>query len=95
MNRARHTVTVRVPASTSNCGAGFDSLGLALQLYNRVTITGAEELGSHPARPADERAGAMVAQAAGAPGRFRNVHAVARDGVVRTFGRRRPFARRP
>ncbi len=31
-------VTVRVPGSTSNCGAGFDSLGLALSIYNRVTL---------------------------------------------------------
>jgi len=31
-------VTVRIPASTSNLGPGFDCLGLALKLYNRVTI---------------------------------------------------------
>ena len=31
-------VVVRVPGSTSNCGAGFDSLGLALSVYNRVTL---------------------------------------------------------
>jgi len=31
-------VTVRVPASTSNLGPGFDCLGLALRLYNNVTI---------------------------------------------------------
>ncbi len=31
-------VTVRVPASTSNLGPGFDCLGLALKLYNRVTV---------------------------------------------------------
>jgi homoserine kinase len=30
---------VRVPASTSNLGPGFDCLGLALQLYNTVTLT--------------------------------------------------------
>ena len=34
-----NSVTVRVPGSTSNCGAGFDTLGLALQLYNEVTLT--------------------------------------------------------
>jgi homoserine kinase len=32
------SVTVRVPASTSNLGAGFDTLGLALQIHNEVTI---------------------------------------------------------
>jgi homoserine kinase len=31
-------VTVRVPASTSNLGPGFDCLGVALRLYNEVTI---------------------------------------------------------
>ncbi|MEP6698560.1 MAG: homoserine kinase [Verrucomicrobiota bacterium] len=31
-------VTVRVPASTSNLGPGFDCLGLALRLYNDVTV---------------------------------------------------------
>ena len=32
-------VTVRVPASTSNLGPGFDCLGVALRIYNRVTVT--------------------------------------------------------
>ncbi|MFN2622575.1 MAG: homoserine kinase [Chthoniobacterales bacterium] len=32
-------VTVRVPASTSNLGPGFDCLGVALRLYNEVTIS--------------------------------------------------------
>jgi homoserine kinase len=31
-------VTVRVPASTSNLGPGFDCLGVALRIYNQVTI---------------------------------------------------------
>ncbi len=31
-------VSVRVPASTSNLGPGFDSLGLALNLYNYLTL---------------------------------------------------------
>jgi len=31
-------VTVRAPASTSNLGPGFDSLGVALSLYNQVTV---------------------------------------------------------
>ena len=38
-NRVRlREVTVRVPGSTSNCGSGFDTLGLALQIYNEVTL---------------------------------------------------------
>jgi homoserine kinase len=32
-------VTVRVPASTSNLGPGFDCLGVALRLYNDVTVS--------------------------------------------------------
>jgi len=31
-------VTVRVPASTSNLGPGYDCLGVALRLYNSLTI---------------------------------------------------------
>ena len=31
-------VTVRVPASISNLGPGFDCLGMALRLYNRITV---------------------------------------------------------
>lgn len=38
MSAARDSVTVRVPGSTSNCGAGFDTLGLALTVYNRITL---------------------------------------------------------
>src|SRR5436190_22652106 len=31
-------VTVRVPGSTSNLGPGFDCLGVALRIYNDVTV---------------------------------------------------------
>jgi homoserine kinase len=34
-----HQLTVRVPASTSNLGPGFDCLGVALRIYNDVTVT--------------------------------------------------------
>ncbi|MGW6378323.1 homoserine kinase [Rhodococcus sp. NPDC055112] len=33
------TVTARVPASTANLGPGFDTLGLALALYDEITVT--------------------------------------------------------
>ncbi len=36
-------VTVRVPASTSNLGPGFDCLGMALRIYNEVTVQQGEE----------------------------------------------------
>jgi len=32
-------ITVRVPASTSNLGPGFDCLGVALRIYNTFTMT--------------------------------------------------------
>jgi homoserine kinase len=49
-------VTVRVPASTSNLGPGFDCLGIALRLYHNVTIS----------RRAGASPGAMVRAAAAA-----------------------------
>lgn len=36
--RSDDSVTVRVPASIANLGPGFDCLGIALQLYNRITV---------------------------------------------------------
>ncbi|HVQ40462.1 MAG TPA: homoserine kinase [Pyrinomonadaceae bacterium] len=36
-SQLEHSFTVRVPASTSNLGAGFDTFSLALQLYLTVT----------------------------------------------------------
>jgi homoserine kinase len=50
-------VHVRVPASTSNLGPGFDCLGLALQLYNTTTLTRDDK-----ARPAH----GMIAETAAA-----------------------------
>lgn len=37
-------VTVRVPASTANLAAGFDSMGCALGLYNIISFTPSETL---------------------------------------------------
>ena len=31
-------MTIRVPGTTSNLGSGFDTLGLALRIYNHVTV---------------------------------------------------------
>jgi homoserine kinase len=41
-------ITVRVPASTSNLGPGFDCLGVALRVYNFVTIVRTQERHRHP-----------------------------------------------
>ena len=39
------TVTVRVPATSANLGPGFDTLGLALAVWNRLTVTSVAEPG--------------------------------------------------
>jgi homoserine kinase len=39
------SVTVKVPATTANLGPGFDTLGLALSLYDELTVTVREEPG--------------------------------------------------
>jgi hypothetical protein len=62
------SVTVRVPASTSNCGSGFDTLGLALGLYNSVTVTRSTGNVPNPERPSDARAVEMVSEAVPAVG---------------------------
>ncbi|MEA3210031.1 MAG: homoserine kinase [Chthoniobacter sp.] len=41
-------VTIRVPATTANLGPGYDALGVALQIYNRVTIRKAAPTQGHP-----------------------------------------------
>jgi homoserine kinase len=64
MKAANDSVVVRVPASTSNCGAGFDTLGLALSLYNRITVARAPGIDPVPDRHGDSRAQAMVLEAA-------------------------------
>jgi homoserine kinase len=50
----KQQITVRVPATTSNLGPGFDCLGVALQIHNFVTV----------ARTSRLQAGAMARQAA-------------------------------
>ncbi len=70
MSVARDSVTVCVPGSTSNCGAGFDTLGLALKIYNRVTLAwtntkmGREGGVAEPATTSDRRAQELVAATA-------------------------------
>ena len=45
MTDATRTVTVRVPATTANLGPGFDTLGLALSIYDELTVTALPEQG--------------------------------------------------
>lgn len=44
-NRPYRSVTVRVPATTANLGPGFDTLGLALSLYDELVVTERDEPG--------------------------------------------------
>jgi homoserine kinase len=46
-------VITRVPATTSNLGSGFDCLGVALDIFNRVTVQTAETDVDHPAMVAE------------------------------------------
>jgi homoserine kinase len=43
---AGRSVTVKVPATTANLGPGFDTLGLALALYDELTVTVRERPGA-------------------------------------------------
>src|SRR5579885_131414 len=58
------TVSVLTPATSANLGPGFDSLGLALQLYNRFIV---EQAGDDPQRPAIEVFGAPGASLSTGP----------------------------
>jgi len=40
-------VTIRLPASTSNLGPGFDCLGVALRIYNTVTVSRSKDRHRH------------------------------------------------
>jgi homoserine kinase len=68
-------VCLQIPASTSNFGPGFDCLGAALRVYNRVTISrpgasGASE-GIDPPHPlVEEAANAFFAACGGAEKSF-------------------------
>jgi len=61
------SVTVAVPGSTSNFGAGFDTLGMAVSVANRVTVSRLAPPAAEfvqPERKSDARAQAMVREAA-------------------------------
>lgn len=46
MSLAGRSVTVKVPATTANLGPGFDTLGLALALYDELTVTVRDQPGA-------------------------------------------------
>ena len=51
-------VTIRVPATTANLGPGYDCLGVALQIHNRVTVVRVSA--SAPASGSDAMAAAAA-----------------------------------
>ncbi|HET7414289.1 MAG TPA: homoserine kinase [Arthrobacter sp.] len=55
INSGQH-VTVRVPGSSGNVGPGFDTMGLALGLYDRLTVTTGGESGTVKVEVAGEGA---------------------------------------
>ena len=63
---AMPTVTIRVPASTSNLGPGFDCLGVALRLYNEIKLERVPDAAPQPAM-VQEAADCFFQQTAIAP----------------------------
>jgi homoserine kinase len=59
------SVTVLTPATSANLGPGFDSLGLALQLYNRFEVE--ESVGRDPLHPLIEVQGELGASLSTGP----------------------------
>lgn len=63
-----HSASVRVPGTTSNLGPGFDTLGLALTIYNQITVTRRDvegiEITSFVAEAARSGATGMLTEAA-------------------------------
>jgi homoserine kinase len=63
------SVSVKVPATTANLGPGYDCMGIALQIYNTVTVRKAKS--SAPPHPmVEEAAAAFFAAARKRPFRF-------------------------
>ncbi len=61
-------VKVKVPATTANLGPGFDCLGIALRLYNTVTVT--REQHGAPDAMADAAADAFFRESGSTPFTF-------------------------
>jgi homoserine kinase len=65
MAKIPQSVTIRVPASTSNLGPGFDCLGVALRIYNSTSVRRTKDRQpSAYARPTAGRQEKIVAEAA-------------------------------
>ena len=60
------TATIQIPATTANLGPGFDCLGVALNLYNRVAVERADD-GAPELTPMANEAAAAFFGTAGLP----------------------------
>jgi homoserine kinase len=58
------SIIVQAPASTSNCGPGFDTLSIALSLYNFVRLTERDGGGIRPIEARRPDTHAMIEEAA-------------------------------
>ncbi|HUM16152.1 MAG TPA: homoserine kinase [Candidatus Nitrosotalea sp.] len=90
-------VRVRVPATSANLGPGFDALGLALALYNEVSLEEADELSvsvegegrgrlERDAKNVVARAVALGHEVAGRPFRGGHLHCLNRIPLSRGLG---------
>lgn len=57
------SIIIQAPASTSNCGPGFDTLSIALSLYNFVRLTERSDRKICPTEPTSEGTQAMIEEA--------------------------------
>jgi homoserine kinase len=64
------TATIQIPATTANLGPGFDCLGIALNLHNRVTVERSTDNAAELTPMANEAAAAFFHTAGIAPFAF-------------------------
>lgn len=75
-------ITVRIPASTSNLGPGFDCLGVALKIYNFIAVARAQDRHRH-LKMVDEAAALFFRRAHVRPFKF---SATMRENIPRCRG---------
>lgn len=61
---SQRSIIIKAPASISNCGPGFDSLSIALSLYNFVRMVERKDDAIRPIDAVNEATQAMVEEAA-------------------------------
>ena len=61
---SKRSIIIQAPASTSNCGPGFDTLSIALSLYNFVRMVEREDTAIAPIDSASDGTQAMIEEAA-------------------------------